>query len=245
MIIILDQFKKKTMERLKNDLGSNRFKSGEYAISFDTDSFRHLNDHFEEEDKIVDAVYRIYETINNYDLIALDDKFDGTKMILAKAFKDHDFLGAEIASKKKRRLEFKSFYSINNNEIKKSKIQNLANSSKGELASQAVSLFKDIISNKSKKANNIEKIYNQSLADGNLEEAQLMLDWEAILNGYTDKKYDKTKGKKVYVSDYVTQTKSTDLITYDNNGKAIPLGERFDDTSLRCFKRNAVKQGTG
>lgn len=52
-------------------------------------------------------------------------------------------------------LEIKTFYAINDNKNKKSKIHSLANSYKGELASQTVLLFKDIISNKSKKMNRI------------------------------------------------------------------------------------------
>lgn len=106
---------------------------------------------------------------------------------MGKEFSDHDYLAAEIASKSKRSLEIKTFYAINDNKNKKSKIHSLANSYKGELASQTVLLFKDIVSNKSKKANIINSIYEKALANNDMSEAQLMVDWAAILNGYTAK----------------------------------------------------------
>jgi len=61
---------------------------------------------------------------------------------------EHDFSTVEMASRKKRSLIMESFYPINNNTTKKSKIHNPANLYDEGLASQAVSLFEEIVSNR-------------------------------------------------------------------------------------------------
>lgn len=142
-----------TKKRLAREVEGVNFKNGNYSVAFTSDSVRHLREHFNNAQKIEKAILTMYEAVIDYDIAALDEsETHKSRLFIGKEMSDHDYLAVEIASRKKRALIMESFYPINDNTTKKSKIQNLANLYKEELASQAVSLFKEIISNRGQKA---------------------------------------------------------------------------------------------
>lgn len=129
-------------QKITNDIGINIFKDGQYSFVISSDDIRHIEEHFSSTNEVFDAVFKLYDTINNYDSVNLNVFQNQTELVFEKSTTKADYLALEVASKKTRSLRLKTFYVTKNN-IKKAgnKIHSPANTSNsGELASQGVSL---------------------------------------------------------------------------------------------------------
>ncbi len=129
-------------QKITNDIGINIFKDGQYSFVISSDDIRHIEEHFSSTNEIFDAVFKLYDTINNYDSVSLNVFQNQKELVFEKSTTKADYLALEVASKKTRSLRLKTFYVTKNN-IKKAgnKIHSPANTSNsGGLASQGVSL---------------------------------------------------------------------------------------------------------
>ena len=140
----LGNIKSGVKEKITNDLGVDIFKSGDYSFLISSDDIRHISKHFQNVDDITNSVYRLYDVINNYDTVSIDEtekqKYNKNKLIFNKHYNDFDYRSVEIVSKKNRTFDLVSFFITKNNK-KRNKGNGLANTSKvGGLASQTVSV---------------------------------------------------------------------------------------------------------
>lgn len=140
----LGNIKSGVKEKITNDLGIDIFKNGDYSFLISSDDIRHISKHFQNADDIANSVYRLYDVINNYDTVSIDEtekqKYNKNKLIFNKHYNDFDYRSVEIVSKKNRTFDLVSFFITKNNK-KRNKGNGLANTSKvGELASQTVSV---------------------------------------------------------------------------------------------------------
>lgn len=138
---------------IKSAINQNIFKNGQYTLSISSDSIRHIKEHFDTVESIINSIYKLYDVINNYDSVELVNEKGENRLKFEKSYSDYDYLLLVISSKKKRCLELVTFYVTKNN--KKSRIQNPANTSKtSELASQVVPPYVDSLHEKILNVNN-------------------------------------------------------------------------------------------
>lgn len=138
---------------IKSAINQNIFKNGQYTLSISSDSIRHIKEHFDTVESIINSIYKLYDMINNYDSVELVNDKGENRLKFEKSYSDYDYLLLVISSKKKRCLELVTFYVTKNN--KKSRIQNPANTSKtSELASQVVPPYVDSLHEKILNVNN-------------------------------------------------------------------------------------------
>lgn len=127
------------LDKIKKDIGVDIFKKGPYSFRVSSDDIRHIQEHFSTSGEIANAIYRLYDVINDYDTVELIREGTQTRLKFEKSYLDFNFLSIEIASKKSRSFDLVTFYVTRNNKKREGRIQNLANTSNmGGLASQVV-----------------------------------------------------------------------------------------------------------
>ena len=127
------------LDKIKKDIGVDIFKKGPYSFRVSSDDIRHIQEHFSTSGEIANAIYRLYDVINDYDTVELIREGTQTRLKFEKSYSDFNFLSIEIASKKSRSFDLVTFYVTRNNKKREGRIQNLANTSNmGGLASQVV-----------------------------------------------------------------------------------------------------------
>ena len=124
--------------RITKDTNGNVFKKGGYVFKITSDHIRHIEKHFQNTDDILDAIYRLYDVVCNYDSVSPIQNGNQTRLKFEKSYWDYNYLSIEVASRKSRCLDLVTFYITKNNKKRESKIHSPAKSQ--HLAHQGVSL---------------------------------------------------------------------------------------------------------
>lgn len=150
----LGNIKQGVKERITNDLNLDIFKKGDYSFSLSSDDIRHIYEHFGSSNDIVNAIYRLYDVVNNYDTVSIDDeqrkRFKKNVLVFNKSYSDYDFRSVEIASKKNRTFDLVSFFVTKNNKKRNNGYGPANTENNGELASRTATASINSISKKSK-----------------------------------------------------------------------------------------------
>lgn len=200
----LGNIKNGVKEKITDDLGFNIFKNGDYAFSISSDDIRHIKKHFESVDDIVEAIYRLYDVVNNYDSVSIDEeekqKYNKNKLIFNKHYNDFDYRSVEIVSKKNRTFDLVSFFITKNNK-KRNKDYGLANTTKsGELASQTVSVSNNNISQDNSNVKYALKEYSKHQIENwkNSKKIVIYESQEQLQNFIDDARAHKNLNQKMY-----------------------------------------------
>lgn len=240
----LGNIKSGVKEKITNDLGVDIFKSGDYSFLISSDDIRHISKHFQNVDDITNSVYRLYDVINNYDTVSIDEtekqKYNKNKLIFNKHYNDFDYRSVEIVSKKNRTFDLVSFFITKNNK-KRNKGNGLANTSKvGGLASQTVSVSNNNVpqSETSVNSNDMQDKGKYSLKEDN---SQTAYDDVNIEEYFDEEFYDRFK-----YEDNSKITKSIEQLEKESN-ELWDLAETdnsyFDDFYSVKYQLKALKAG--
>jgi len=126
-------------EKIEKDIGETLFKNGEYSFVISSDDIRHITKHFPDSIDELEAIYRLYDVVNNYDSVEHEIEGNRNKLIFKKSYTDYDFLSVEIVSKRNKSFDLVTFYVTKNNKKNRSQNNSSANTSKSGLASKGVS----------------------------------------------------------------------------------------------------------
>ena len=164
----LGNIKQGVKERITNDLNLDIFKKGDYSFSLSSDDIRHIYEHFGSSNDIVNAIYRLYDVVNNYDTVSIDDeqrkRFKKNVLVFNKSYSDYDFRSVEIASKKNRTFDLVSFFVTKNNKKRNNGYGPANTENNGELASRTATASNNSIYKKSK---NVKKYSLDVDSEGN------------------------------------------------------------------------------
>ena len=103
------------LTKIKGDIGENIFKNGQYSFIISSDDIRHIQEHFKDTKDIKQAIFRLCDTVNNYDTVKLDKQGNRNLLVFEKSYSDYNYLSVELASKKNRSIDLITFYVTLNN----------------------------------------------------------------------------------------------------------------------------------
>lgn len=77
-------------EKIANDIGKNIFKDGQYSFVITSDDIRHIAEHFKNTNDIFDAIFKLYDTVSNYDTVELNMFGTQTELVFNKSYTNAD-----------------------------------------------------------------------------------------------------------------------------------------------------------